>query len=167
MEDKYILDACCGGKMMWFNKNHPNTIYVDNRKTDKGYVDGKPNFEVKPDFIMDFKKLKFKDKEFKLVFFDPPHVFARESNTSTFIKCFGRLNKESWQNDIKKGFDECWRVLDDYGVLVFKWSESNVKLKDLLEIIGKEPLVRSMRRGLSKTHWLCFMKIPPQNIINS
>src|SRR3990167_4928561 len=102
-KEKFILDACCGGTMMWFNKNHPNTIYVDNRITNKGYVDGKPNFEVKPDFIMDFKNLKFKDKSFKLVFFDPPHVFARENNKSTFIKCFSRLDKETWKNEIKKG----------------------------------------------------------------
>lgn len=156
---KFILDACCGGRMMWFNKNHPNTIYIDNRKTFKGYVNGKPNHIVDPDFIMDFRKLEFKDKSFKLVFFDPPHVFANENNNSTFIKCFGRLNKKTWEKDIKLGFDECWRVLDDYGVLIFKWSECNVQLKKLIEVIGKEPLVRSMRRGLSKTHWLCFMKI--------
>jgi len=162
MKDKFILDACCGGRMMWFNKNHPHAIYVDNRTTDKGYVDGKPNHEVKPDMIMDFKDLKFEDKSFKLVFFDPPHVFATEHNESTFIKCFGRLHKDTWKEDIKNGFDECWRVLDDYGTLVFKWSECNVPLKELIEVIQKEPLVRSMRRGLSKTHWLCFLKIPSE-----
>jgi hypothetical protein len=162
LKDKFILDACCGGRMMWFNKNHPNTVYIDNRTTNKGFVDGKPNHEVKPDFIMDFKKMGFEDKSFKLVFFDPPHVFANENNNSTFIKCFGRLDKHTWKVDIKKGFDECWRVLDDYGVLVFKWSECNVPLKELLEVIETEPLVRSMRRGLSKTHWLCFMKFPKE-----
>jgi len=163
-KNKFILDACCGGRMMWFNKKHPNTIYIDNRKTNKGYVDGKPNHEVKPDYIMDFKKLKFPNKQFKLVFFDPPHVFATENNESTFIKCFGRLDRNTWKEEIRKGFNECWRVLDDYGILVFKWSECNIKLKELIEVIEKEPLVRSMRRGLSKTHWLCFMKIPEDKL---
>lgn len=26
LNNKFILDACCGGKMFWFNKNHPNTM---------------------------------------------------------------------------------------------------------------------------------------------
>jgi hypothetical protein len=24
MKGKFILDACCGPKLFWFNKNHPN-----------------------------------------------------------------------------------------------------------------------------------------------
>lgn len=31
MSNKFILDACCGPKAMWYNKNHPNAIYIDNR----------------------------------------------------------------------------------------------------------------------------------------
>jgi len=29
---KKILDACCGGRMCWINKMHPNALYVDIRK---------------------------------------------------------------------------------------------------------------------------------------
>ena len=38
LSDKFILDACCGGRMMWFNKNHPNCLYIDIRKEEKGYI---------------------------------------------------------------------------------------------------------------------------------
>lgn len=31
MKNKFILDACCGPKCFWYNKNHPNTIYIDKR----------------------------------------------------------------------------------------------------------------------------------------
>ena len=30
-EEKYILDMTCGGRSIWFQKNHPHTIYFDQR----------------------------------------------------------------------------------------------------------------------------------------
>jgi hypothetical protein len=51
-------------------------------------------------------------------------------------KTYGCLNAETWQDDIKKGFDECWRCLDDYGVLIFKWNDASKKRAELLKIIG-------------------------------
>ena len=81
MKDKFILDACCGGRMMWFNKKHPNTIYIDIRREEKGLCKERPNFEVNPDKIMDFTNLEFPDKKFKLVVWDPPHglTFSKKS----------------------------------------------------------------------------------------
>lgn len=29
--DKYILDACCGSRMFWFDKSNKNTVFMDNR----------------------------------------------------------------------------------------------------------------------------------------
>ena len=29
--DKLILDACCGGKHFWFDKNNPLTLFMDKR----------------------------------------------------------------------------------------------------------------------------------------
>jgi len=63
---------------------------------------------------------------------------------------------KSWKDDIKQGFSECMRVLDDYGVLVFKWSADQVATGEVLKVIGHKPLFGS-RRG--KTRWLIFMKI--------
>ena len=31
MEEKFILDACCGGRQFWFDKEHKNVLYVDKR----------------------------------------------------------------------------------------------------------------------------------------
>lgn len=45
---KVILDACCGGRMMWYNKKHPNAIYIDIRKTKKGDILTHPGFMVNP-----------------------------------------------------------------------------------------------------------------------
>ena len=29
-----ILDACCGGRMFWYDKNREDTIYMDIREVD-------------------------------------------------------------------------------------------------------------------------------------
>ncbi len=156
MNNKFILDACCGGKMFWNNKNHPNVIYMDIRKSEKGHS-LKPGHEVNPNIISDFKNIPFKDKTFKLVVFDPPHLFLGES--SEVAKYYGRLNKSNWKTEIKKGFNECWRVLDDYGILIFKWNEFDIKKSDVLKLIEIEPLFgHTSNRSTKNTHWICFMK---------
>ena len=137
-KEKFILDACCGGRMFWFNKKHPNTIYADFRKREKGHCLHRENHSIEPDEIMDFRNMAWKDKSFKLVIFDPPHIFGKETGNMT--KQYGWLNKETWKDDIKKGFDECWRVLEDGGILIFKWSESSVSKRDILALIKKQPL---------------------------
>ncbi len=138
MKDKFILDACCGGRCFWFNKKHPNTIYIDNRVAELGHNKHRPSHSVKPDILMDNRKMNFKDKSFKLVVFDPPHVVCGDSG---WLKAkYGSINKDTWKEDLKQGFDECWRVLEDYGVLIFKWNEGTIKRKDVLEVIGKDPL---------------------------
>ena len=50
--DKLILDACCGGRMFWFDKHHPDTMYVDIRKRDKGLCPERPEFCIKPDIFI-------------------------------------------------------------------------------------------------------------------
>lgn len=157
---KFILDACCGGRMMWFNKNHPNAVYVDIRREGKGVCKERPLFEVNPDLIMDFRDLKFPDKSFKLVVWDPPHIKTLWPN-GIFAKKYGKLESD-WKDLISKGFEECWRVLDDFGVLIFKWSEYEFKVKDVLKLFKVKPLFGHSTGTKSKTKWMCFMKIPEE-----
>ena len=158
LNNKFILDACCGSRMMWINKKHPNTIYIDNRKIKSGHITSKSNHKVQPDITMDFRSLNFPDKSFKLVVWDPPHRWDFTKN-SIMAKQYGCLNRETWPYDLKKGFDECWRVLDDYGILIFKWNEKHIKLKSILNVFKQEPLFGNIGNK-HKTHWVCFMKIP-------
>jgi hypothetical protein len=159
VDNKIILDACCGARMFWFNKHHPNALYIDLRDEDHGFTQAHKFREVKPDMIMDFRDLKFPDKKFKLVVWDPPHRSDFTEN-SLMAKNYGILDKENWREDLKKGFDECMRVLDDYGILVFKWNEKQIKVKLLIEIFGQEPLFGHPTRSPATTHWFCFMKMP-------
>lgn len=59
---------------------------------------------------------------------------------------------------IRKGFEECMRVLKPNGVLVFKWSDVSVSTRDILNVIGQEPLFGHRSGKKMNTHWMCFMK---------
>lgn len=149
---KTILDACCGSKMFWFDKNNENTIYMDNRELEDTLCDGR-KLEIKPDIIADFRNIPFANESFYLVVFDPPHL-KQIGETSYMAKKYGRLTEEC-PKDLKIGFKECMRVLKPNGVLIFKWNETQIKLKDILNIIEYKPLLGNRR---DKTHWLVFMK---------
>ena len=161
IENKFILDACCGGREFWFDKHQDNTLYIDIREAPKGHIKFRPNQHIKPDLIMDFRDLKFPDKTFKLVVFDPPHLKTL-TKTSVMYKKYGCLNNDTWRYDLGKGFEECWRVLQDYGILIFKWCDAEIMLKDVLKVFKQEPLFGHNTGSKSKTRWLCFMKIPKQ-----
>lgn len=159
--DKFILDACCSVKAMWLDKNHPNTTYIDIRKEPPGFLGHGRNEDINPDVVMDFRNMNFPDNSFKLVVFEPPHIMTFGEN-SYFGKKFGCLNAETWQDDLRKGFSECWRVLEDYGVLIFKWSDNEISFKKVLSLIKEKPLFfnTSNNKATSVTKWFCFMKIP-------
>jgi len=147
-----ILDATCGSRMIWFNKGHPDTVYMDNRQLTTTLCDGRI-LNVNPNVVADFRDMPFKDDTFYLVVFDPPHLI-RAGETSWLAQKYGIL-EDTWQEDIAKGFKECMRVLKPAGTLIFKWSEDQIKLKEILQAIDYKPLFGNRR---SKTHWLVFMK---------
>lgn len=149
---------------MWFNKAHPDALYVDIRHLEEKLSNGQ-TLRVKPDQIMDFRSLYFGDKSFKLVVFDPPHLSTLGKN-SWMAKKYGILNEANWKEDIRRGFDECYRVLDDFGVLIFKWSQDtshpkrSKTVRQVLDVISREPLFGHPTGKNGSTIWMCFMKIP-------
>ena len=150
---KRILDACCGSRMFWFDKQNVDVLFMDNRtyqeELESGHV-----VNVNPDVVADFREMPFEDASFNLVVFDPPHLL-RAGPKSWLAKKYGKLNPETWQDDLSRGFTECMRVLKPNGTLIFKWNEDQIKLKEVLETTEFKPLFGNKR---SKTHWLVFMK---------
>lgn len=155
-EEKIILDPCCGSKMFWFNKNHPNAIYGDCRELETTLCDGRA-LNIQPDMIMDFTKLPFPDNTFRLVIFDPPHMTSLGAN-SWMAKKYGRLTT-GWQQDIADGFCECLRVLKPEGVLIFKWNESDVSLNEILNLCPINPLITQRTGKNNRTIWATFINI--------
>jgi 23S rRNA G2069 N7-methylase RlmK/C1962 C5-methylase RlmI len=149
---KTIIDVCCGSKMFWFSKNHPQAVYMDIRELEDTLCDGR-KLIIKPDIIGDFKDIPFPDNTFKLAVFDPPHL-VKAGEKSWLAKKYGILPQD-WKNEIKQGFDECMRVLEPHGILIFKWNEDQIKTKEVLSAIGQLPLFGDRR---AKTHWMVFMK---------
>lgn len=147
-----ILDATAGSRMIWFDKNNKDALYMDNRQLTDILCDGR-TLNINPDIVADFRNMPFDDNTFYLVVFDPPHL-RKAGETSWLAKKYGVLS-DNWKRDIRQGFDECMRVLKPNGTLVFKWNEDQVKLSEVLKAIGHKPLFGNRR---SKTHWLVFMK---------
>jgi len=164
-KNKFILDATAGFRMMWFNKKHPNAIYLDIRP------------ECEPDIVGDFRDLKqFPDETFRLVVFDPPHLLSAKNGNPLahdMGRRFGCLHYETWPLDLKRGLDECWRVLKPFGVLILKWNDARLPSNRIIDLAPEKPLfyqissVRHKKGSKSgsaeiRTLWFCFMKIPEQ-----
>lgn len=58
MSEKRILDACCGSKMFWFDKENPDVEFCDIREAEEELCDGRI-LSIKPDRIADFTNLPF------------------------------------------------------------------------------------------------------------
>lgn len=157
---KQILDVTCGGRMMWFNKQNPHALYCDKRDEEHCARWGANNSErritVHPDTLCDFTNLPFEAESFYLVVFDPPHLM-RVGESSWTKKAYGSLDGD-WKEIISAGFNECMRVLKQYGTLIFKWSEIQIPTRDVINAIGQDPLFGHISGKKSNTHWLTFMK---------
>jgi len=158
-----VLDPCCASRMFWFNRQNPDVVFGDCRQetltvTDnsRGNTSGTRVLHIKPDVLLDFRALPYPDGTFRLVVFDPPHL-VHAGPRSWLAAKYGKLS-DNWRDDLRAGFAECFRVLADDGVLVFKWNETQVKVRDVLALTDVDPLFGHLtgRKGL--THWLVFMR---------
>ena len=163
IEHKPVLDACCGSRMMWLNKQDPRAVFIDRRHetitvTDnsRGNTSGQRVLKIEPDAVMDFRSLSYPDCSFKLVAFDPPHL-VQAGPRSWLAAKYGKLG-EDWRSDLRQGFAECFRVLEPGGTLVFKWNETQVKLREVLALTPEKPLFGQVSGRNGLTHSLVFMK---------
>ena len=162
---KLILDCTCGSRMFWFDRQNPLVLFTDNRELSDSLCDGR-KLDIHPDQLEDFTKLSFPDKSFHMVVFDPPHLRWVGEN-SYMGKKYGRLPK-NWGEYINNGIHECMRVLDDFGVLIFKWNQSQIKVRTILRwITDYQPLFGHTTNTSGNTIWMAFMKLPanPNNNI--
>lgn len=149
------LDPCCGSRMFWFQKQHPNVVYGDKRTEEHTLCDGRA-LRIEPDVELDFTALPFADETFQLVAFDPPHL-ERAGAQSWMAAKYGKLSG-NWKADLTKGFSECLRVLKPGGVLVFKWNETQIKVSDILRLAPTQPMFGNTSGKRAGTHWMVFMK---------
>jgi SAM-dependent methyltransferase len=157
---KSVLDACCGSRMFWFDRDDSRALFADIRREqhslpDRSSSGGARLLFIDPDLQADFRALPFDDASFHLVVFDPPHL-VQNGASGWLAKKYGKLG-DDWRNDIRAGFRECFRVLKPFGTLVFKWNEHEVKVSELLALTDHLPLFGNRCGKTAKSHWLVFM----------
>jgi hypothetical protein len=150
-----ILDPCCGSRMMWFDKQDNRAVFGDIRAENHTLCDGR-SLSIEPDMHVDFRSMQFDSGSFKLVVFDPPHL-VNLGQTSWMAKKYGVLSKD-WREDLRKGFSECFRVLEPNGVLVFKWNETQIKVSEILKLTTEKPVFGHISGKRANTHWFVFLK---------
>lgn len=138
-----VLDACCGSRMFWFDRENPLAVFVDNRREthvlkDSSQKAGYRMLIIDPDIQADFTNLPFLDEQFALVIFDPPHL-VHNGRSGWLAKKYGKLEGD-WREELRKGFAECFRVLKPEGTLIFKWNERDVPVSEILALTSERPL---------------------------
>ncbi len=156
MTDHAVLDMCCGSRMFWFDKKDERAVFSDIRSEEHTLCDGR-HLVISPDVIADFRALPFPDNTFPVVVFDPPHL-ERVGDDAWMGKKYGRLNKDTWRDDLRAGFAEAFRVLRPHGVLIFKWNETQIPVSQVLALTEIKPLIGQRTGKNDKTHWISFVK---------
>jgi len=146
--------------MMWFDKQDDRCLFADCREDalDVSHCTTNPGKkEVRPDRIHDFRDMPYPNNSFHHVVFDPPHVRNISMKSVTGFS-YGSLNKETWQDDLRLGFAECFRVLKPHGTLIFKWNEVDIPLREVLALTLEKPLYGHRSGKKANTHWVAFIK---------
>jgi len=154
---KLVLDPASSMRSFYFDKNDSRVIFGDIRENETHLLTNGQTIKIKPDLVMDFRNLPFDDEQFRTVIFDPPHLTGL-SDKSWMKKKYGVLNKETWRDDIAKGFSECFRVLETNGTLIFKWNDTSISLKEILKLTNQRPVIGHPSGKRMGTHWVLFIK---------
>lgn len=155
MDEKYILDACCGGRQFWIEKNHKNAVFMDIRSHPKGTIELQPNFCIEPDIIASYLDMPFDDSSFNLVIWDIPH--AIHLNGIIGMK-YGQLG-DKWRQELPIGFKQCMRVLKPRGILIFKFNDLSISFKEILTLFDQKPIgFTPTKKGVNNTAFFVFIK---------
>ena len=163
-----ILDATCGIKSIWFQKNHSLVTYMDKRNGKYIYQDKKKKYTPKvyvinPDVVADWTKtIPFADNYFDMIVFDPPHVICNVATGDMVIR-YGHLTKENWLDTYKKGIKELFRVLKPCGIFIFKFAETKnlgfkIPYKEVLNLFPCLPMFGTRTGNSNNNHWVVFLK---------
>ena len=154
---KPILDPASSMRSFYFDKHDERVVFGDIRADETHLLTNGQTIHIKPDEVMDFRAIPYPNESFQCVVFDPPHLLNL-SEKSWMRKKYGVLEKDTWQDDIKKGFSECFRVLKNNGILIFKWNETSTALKEILALTDKKPVLGHSSGKRMGTHWVMFIK---------
>ena len=154
---RIILDPASSMRSFYFDKKDDRVVFGDIREKETYLLTNNQTIHIEPDEVMDFRAIPYPDETYQCVIFDPPHLLNL-SEKSWMRKKYGVLDKETWQDDLTKGFAECFRVLKTNGTLIFKWNETSIALKDILKLTEQKPVLGHPSGKRMGTHWVLFIK---------
>ena len=154
---RIILDPASSMRSFYFDKKDDRVVFGDIRENETHLLTNNQTIHIEPDEVMDFRAIPYPDETYQCVVFDPPHLLNL-SEKSWMRKKYGVLEKETWQDDLTKGFAECFRVLKTNGTLIFKWNETSIPLKDILKLTDQKPVLGHPSGKRMGTHWVLFIK---------
>jgi len=172
-----ILDATCGNRVMWKEKQVHHVVYMDKEK----------ELRIKPTIVADLRKAPFRDKSFQAIFFDPPYYWGSDNlwylipDAKTYYEKFGEkrqapryygvdkfASRSSLISAIYYTLKEFHRVLQPNGLLWLKWCEVKISLDkifclflnftEMLRLVIGDPL---QTHSDCQTYWICFLPNKP------
>jgi len=145
-----IIDLTAGQRAIWFNKEHPDALYVDRRP------------EVYPDILGDSTNLQgFGEGCFDLIVFDPPHMNCGKN--SDMSKRYGHHTTQQIFDLVDGVGKEAHRLARPDGLMAFKWNNHDIKLDKILRFMPQwEPLFGHLTKDGpgSQTYWVMLKKRP-------
>lgn len=149
-----IVDMTAGNRAIWFNKNHPGTVYLDLRPG------------TNPTFVVDSRDSKLADNHFDLVVFDPPHcAFGPKS---TMAKSYGVWTTKQIRELLAGAAKEAYRISRPDALMAFKWNDHDFKFESALKLMqdywlplfGHHVSARKATRA-STTYWALLHRKQP------
>lgn len=146
-----ILDLSAGNRAVWFNRNHPDAVYVDVRP------------EVEPTFVADARALPAEVGEgYDLVLFDPPH--KNNGADGNMARNYGHWTADEIRSVVVGTAKEAHRVTKPNALMAFKWNDHTWKLQTVLTMLDPwwEPLfghgARGQQRHATMTFWVMLRR---------
>jgi len=160
-----ILDVTAGLKEMWFDKENPETVYLDWRRGEIVFYE-QVRGRIAPTIQADNRCLPLRDNVFDLVLFDPPHLIedpakVRMREGSLYQKKYDTLHPLTWIKDVYRASREAFRVLKPEGFLIFKWADHDRPLKRLTALFPERPLFGTRSHSTKRknhTYFVVFRK---------
>jgi len=159
-----ILDATCGFKGIWYQKNHPFVTFMDKRKTklmSNHPIGYRRKININPDVVSEWKDAPFPDNYFDMIVFDPPYlIWVNDKKESTLDKSYGYLRKETYRKEIKEGVEKLFKILKPEGVFILKWCENSIPVEEIIKLMPYSPLFGSntKSKGHTANFWIVFIK---------
>lgn len=144
-----ILDLSAGNRAIWFNKNHPDAVYLDKRA------------ECNPDIVCDTCAIPATaGSGFDLVVFDPPHMNCGPN--SNMSKTYGYHTTAEILKTIEGTAKEAHRVTGSGALMALKWNDHDIKLQRVFDLMPQwEPLFGHLTKDGpgSKTYWVMLRRL--------